>query len=66
MEDGHEIRMWKYLKTVDFINTKIITFEINLFLPHIISMKNTKLHDLENEGQGHLKINGTWKLLNGL
>ena len=42
--------MWKYLKTVDFINTKIIMFKINL-----LSTKNTKLYDLENEGQGHLK-----------
>ena len=25
--------MWKYLKTVDFINTKIIMFKINLFYP---------------------------------
>ena len=47
--------MWKYLKTVDFINTKIIIFKINLFLLHRISTKNTKLHDLENEGQGHFK-----------
>ena len=30
-------------------------FKINLFLPHRISTKNMKLHDLENEGQGHLK-----------
>ena len=28
-------------------------FKISLF--HPISTKNTKLHDLENEGQGHLK-----------
>ena len=25
--------MWKYLKTVDFLNTKIIMFKINLFYP---------------------------------
>ena len=25
--------MWKYLKTVDFINTKIIMFKFNLFYP---------------------------------
>ena len=31
--DGQEIHMWKYLKTVDFINTKNIMFEINLFYP---------------------------------
>ena len=30
-------------------------FKINLFLPHRISTKNTKLHDLENVGQGHFK-----------
>ena len=30
-------------------------FKINPFLPHRISTKNTKLHDLENEGQGHYK-----------
>ena len=30
-------------------------FKINLFLPHRISTKNTKLIDLENEGQSHLK-----------
>ena len=50
--------MSKYLKTVDFIKTnvqKIIMFKINLFYPHRISTKNTKLHDLENEGQGHFK-----------
>ena len=47
--------MWKYLKTVDFINTKIIMFKINLFLPHWISTKNKKLHDLENGGQGYFK-----------
>ena len=29
-------------------------FKINLFT-HRISTMNTKLHDLENEGQGHLK-----------
>ena len=50
--------MSKYLKTVDFIKTnvqKIIMFKINLFYPHRISTKNTKLHDLENEGQGQFK-----------
>ena len=31
--DGQETHMWKYLKTVDFINTKIIMFQINLFQP---------------------------------
>ena len=31
-------------------------FKINLFLPHRISTENTKSHDLENEGQGHLKL----------
>ena len=25
--------MWKYLKTVDFLNTKIIMLKINLFYP---------------------------------
>ena len=30
-------------------------FKINLFLPRRISTKNTKLHDLENKGQGHFK-----------
>ena len=30
-------------------------FKINLFLPHRILMKYTKLHDLENEGQSHYK-----------
>ena len=30
-------------------------FKINLFVPHRISTKSTKLHDLENEGQGNLK-----------
>ena len=47
--DGQEIHMWKYLKTVDFINTKIIMFKVT-FLPNRISTKNKKLHDLENEG----------------
>ena len=31
--DGQEIHVWKYLKTVDFINTKINMFKINLFYP---------------------------------
>ena len=39
--------MRKYLKTVDFINTKT-----KKFTPRI-SPTNTKLYDLENQGQGH-------------
>ena len=40
--------MRKYLKTVDFKNTKNIMFKITLFLPPRISPTNTKLYDLEN------------------
>ena len=51
--EGQEIHMRKYLKTVDFINTKNFMFKIKPFLPLRISPTNTKLHDLENHGQGH-------------
>ena len=51
--DGQEIHMRKYLKTVDFINTKNVRFKINPFLSLRISPTNTKLYDLENQGQGH-------------
>ena len=44
--------MGKYLKTVDFINTKTIMFKINPFLTPRISPTNTKLYALENQGQG--------------
>ena len=47
--------MWEYLKTVDFMNTKIIMFKINSFYP-IEYRQNTKLHDIEIEGQGHFKF----------
>ena len=47
--------MRKYLKTVDFINTKNM-FQINPFLPPRISPTNTKLYDLENQGQGHYQL----------
>ena len=30
-------------------------FKINLFYPIEYPQKNTKIHDLENEGQGHFK-----------
>ena len=33
------MNMWKYLKTVDFINTKIIMFKINLFYPIVYRRK---------------------------
>ena len=45
--------MRKYLKTVDFINTKNIMFKVNPFLPPRISPTIKKLYDLENQGQGH-------------
>ena len=48
--------MRKYLKTVDFINTKNIMFKINPFVPRRISPTNTKLYDLENQGQGHYPL----------
>ena len=35
----------KYLKTVDFINTKYIMLKINPFLPPRISPTNTNLYD---------------------
>ena len=38
--DGQEIQLRKYLKTVDFIKTKTITFKINPFLPPRISSTN--------------------------
>ena len=46
--------MRKCLKTVtvDFIDTKYIMFKMNPFLPPRISPMNTKLYDLENQGQG--------------
>ena len=45
--------MRKYLKTVDFINTKNIMFKINPFSAPRILRPNTNLYDLENQGQGH-------------
>ena len=48
--------MRKYLKTVDFINTKHIILKINPFLPPIISPTNTKLYDIEIQGQGHYPL----------
>ena len=50
--------MRKYLKTVDFINyyTKNIMFKINPFLPPRILPTNTKLYDLETQGQGHYPL----------
>ena len=54
--DGQEIHMRKYLKTVDFINTKNIMLKINPFLPPRKLLKNAKLYDLENQGQGHYPL----------
>ena len=48
--------MRKYLKTVDFINTKNIMFKITPFLPPRISPMKTKLYDLDNQGQGHYPL----------
>ena len=48
--------MRKYLITVDFINTKNIMLKINPFLTPRISPTNTKLYDLENQGQGHYPL----------
>ena len=31
-------------------------FKIDLFLPPRISPTNTKLHDIENQGQGHYPL----------
>ena len=47
--------MRKYLKTVDLKIQKIM-FKINLSLPSRISPTNTKLYDLENQGQGHYTL----------
>ena len=48
--------MRKYLKTVDFINTKNIMLKINPLLPTGILPTNMKLYDLENQGQGHYSL----------
>ena len=54
--DGQEIHMRKYLKTVDFINTKNNIFKSKTFLPPRKSSTHTKLYDLENQGQGHYPL----------
>ena len=48
--------MRKYLKTVDFINTKYIMFNITPFLPTRILPTNTTTYDLENQGQGQYSL----------
>ena len=48
--------MRKYLETVDFINTKNTMFKMYLFSPPKISPTNTKLYDLENQGQGYYPL----------
>ena len=48
--------MRKYLKTVDFINTKIIMFNMTPFLYTRKSPTNTTTYDLENQGQGHSSL----------
>ena len=57
--------MWKYLKTVDFINTKIIMFKINLFNP-IEYRRRIRITWPWTWRSRSFEINGTWKLLNGL
>ena len=51
--DGQDIHMRKYLKTVDFINTKDVMFKINPLITPRISPMNTKLYYLDIQGQGH-------------
>ena len=53
IEDEQGIHMWKYLKTVDFINTRLNTFKSTPFLPPTILPTYTKIHDIENQGQCH-------------